>query len=46
MGYEMLEPYEGKLSCTVPRGERKSNLPDLPDNCVITLPLPFEVILL
>jgi hypothetical protein len=25
----MLEPYEGKLSCTVLRGERESNLPDL-----------------
>jgi len=26
-----LEPCEGKLSSTVPRGERRSNLPDLPD---------------
>ena len=34
MGYEMLELYEAKVSCTVLRGERRSNLPDLPDNCV------------
>ena len=27
----MLEPYEGKLSRTVLRGERGSNAPDLPD---------------
>ena len=27
----MLEPYEGKLSCTVLRGEGGSNAPDLPD---------------
>ena len=30
-GLEKLEPYEGKLSCTVLRGERGSNAPDLPD---------------
>ena len=30
-GLEKLEPYEGKLSCTVLRGERGSNVPDLPD---------------
>ena len=28
---ELLEPYDGKLSCTVLRGERGSNAPDLPD---------------
>ena len=28
---EPLEPYDGKLSCTVLRGERGSNAPDLPD---------------
>ena len=28
---ELLEPYEGKLSRTVLRGERGSNVPDLPD---------------
>ena len=28
---ELLEPYEGKLSRTVLRGERGSNAPDLPD---------------
>ena len=28
---ELLEPYEGKLSRTVLRGERGSNTPDLPD---------------
>jgi hypothetical protein len=32
MGYEMLELYEAKVSCTVLRGERRSNPPDLPDN--------------
>ena len=30
-GLEKLEPYEGKLSCTVLRGERGSNALDLPD---------------
>ena len=29
--FRVLEPYEGKLSCTVLRGERESNLPDLLD---------------
>jgi len=33
MGFEMLELYEAKVSCTVLRGERRSNPPDLPDNC-------------
>ena len=33
MGYEMLELYEAKVSCTVLRGERRSNPPDLPDDC-------------
>ena len=28
---ELLEPYEGKLSCTVLRGEGGSNALDLPD---------------
>jgi len=28
----LLEPYEGKLSRTVLRGERGSNALDLPDN--------------
>ena len=28
---EKLEPYEGKLSCTVLRGEEGSNALDLPD---------------
>ena len=31
--YELLEPYEGKLSRTVLRGERGSNVPALPDSC-------------
>ncbi|MDY0130606.1 MAG: hypothetical protein RBR63_10570, partial [Methanosarcina vacuolata] len=31
-GLKTLEPYEGKLSSTVPRGERRSNPPDLPNN--------------
>ena len=30
-GFELLEPYEGKLSRTVLREERGSNAPDLPD---------------
>ena len=30
--FELLEPYEGKLSCTVLRGEGGSNALDLPDN--------------
>ena len=29
---EKLEPYEGKPSCTVLRGEEGSNALDLPDN--------------
>ena len=29
---EKLEPYEGKLSCTVLRGEEGSNALDLPDS--------------
>lgn len=28
----LLEPYDWKLSCTVLRGERGSNAPDLPGN--------------
>ena len=31
---EKLEPYEGKLSCTVLRGERGSNAPDLPGKAI------------
>jgi NADPH:quinone reductase-like Zn-dependent oxidoreductase len=31
----VLEPYEGKLSCTVLRGERESNLPDPLDRTVL-----------
>ena len=38
MGYEMLELYEAKVSCTVLRGERRSNPPDLPDDCGTTRP--------
>ena len=30
----MLEPYEGKLSCTVLRGEGGSNALDLPDKLI------------
>lgn len=33
--FELLEPYEGKLSRTVLRGERGSNAPDLPDAHVL-----------
>ena len=32
--FELLEPYEGKLSRTVLRGEGGSNALDLPDNCI------------
>ena len=39
MGYEMLELYEAKVSCTVLRGERRSNPPDLPDDCGSIRPL-------
>ena len=35
--FRVLEPYEGKLSCTVLRGERESNLPDLLDHTVLVL---------
>ena len=31
---ELLEPYDGKLSCTVLRGERGSNAPDLPGKAI------------
>ena len=33
--FELLEPYEGKLSRTVLRGERGSNAPDLPDTHIV-----------
>ena len=33
----MLEPYEGKLSCTVLRGEGGSNALDLPDILTTTM---------
>ena len=35
--YELLEPYEGKLSRTVLRGERGSNVPALPDKMALTI---------
>ncbi|CDN30477.1 Conjugative transposon protein TraI [Mucinivorans hirudinis] len=31
MNFELLEPYDAKVSRTVLRGERDSNVPDLPD---------------
>ncbi|TQM49580.1 hypothetical protein BDE36_1298 [Arcticibacter tournemirensis] len=34
MGFKLLEPYEGKLSRTVLRGESGSNLADLPDKAI------------
>ena len=43
MGFEMLELYEAKVSCTVLRGERRSNPPYLPDDCEKSLLYPFEV---
>ena len=33
----LLEPYDWKLSCTVLRGERGSNAPDLPGNFVLII---------
>lgn len=35
ISFEPLEPYDGKLSCTVLRGERGSNAPDLPDRMAL-----------
>lgn len=35
--YELLEPYEGKLSRTVLRGERGSNVPTLPDKLALAI---------
>ena len=35
ISFEPLEPYDGKLSCTVLRGERGSNAPDLPDILIL-----------
>ncbi len=40
--FRVLEPCEGKLSCTVLRGERESNLPDLLDR-TLALPLPSNL---
>ena len=31
---KLLEPYDWKLSCTVLRGERGSNAPDLPGKAI------------
>lgn len=38
ISFEPLEPYDGKLSCTVLRGERGSNAPDLPDITLDSVP--------
>ena len=35
----LLEPYDWKLSCTVLRGERGSNAPDLPGKALKIVPL-------
>lgn len=40
ISFEPLEPYDGKLSCTVLRGERGSNAPDLPDISTIYKVIP------
>ena len=32
---ELLEPYDGKLSCTVLRGESARKGADLPDNLIV-----------
>lgn len=37
--FELLEPYDAKVSCTVLRGERGSNAPDLPDITASRSPL-------
>ena len=44
---ELLEPYEGKLSRTVLRGERGSNAPDLPDDILFIgrKPIPKYLII-
>ncbi len=39
---EKLEPYEGKLSSTVLRGEEGSNALDLPDRISLALLLQLE----
>lgn len=39
----LLEPYDWKLSCTVLRGERGSNAPDLPGKAIAS-PLMAEYI--
>ena len=41
---ELLEPYEGKLSRTVLRGERGSNALDLPDIPMV-VPMKFSLML-
>ena len=35
---ELLEPYDGKLSCTVLRGESARKGADLPDRNIFTYP--------
>ncbi len=40
---ELLEPYEGKLSRTVLRGEGGSNALDLPDNLFLILHLSPQI---
>lgn len=44
--FEKLEPYEGKPSRTVLRGEEGSNALDLPDSTVCTIPLQEKPIAL
>ncbi len=39
----LLEPYDWKLSCTVLRGERGSNAPDLPGKVKLTLEMVSEI---
>ena len=39
----LLEPYDWKLSCTVLRGERGSNAPDLPGNKTMTVPFTITL---
>ena len=43
--FELLEPYEGKLSRTVLRGEGGSNALDLPDELKDYIPNPNKPIL-
>lgn len=42
----LLEPYDWKLSCTVLRGERGSNAPDLPGKNTLVFELKCKYVLI